>query len=184
MSFQAGTWRGGVEDVGGPGHDPDEEESPEEVERDGVVVAGDAEVEIAEEMLVDEVEPGPAVDVTVGGERDLPVSVLEGEAAGMALRGVGARYEDVPRCGDGEEDESAGDGMELAEALYGAAEAAGEKEMDQDDCDGEDDADEAFGEDIEGAAGGESPAEEAVGLRPGILCGDSRTSRRRARGRR
>ena len=36
-------------------------------EGDGVVVAGDAEVEIAEEVLVDEVEPEPAVDVAVGG---------------------------------------------------------------------------------------------------------------------
>jgi hypothetical protein len=31
---------------------------------------GDAEVEVAEEMLVDEVEPEPAVDVAVGGEGD------------------------------------------------------------------------------------------------------------------
>ena len=35
---------------------------------------GDAEVEVAEEVLVDEVEPEPAVDVAVGGEGDLPVA--------------------------------------------------------------------------------------------------------------
>ena len=71
MDLRQGTVREGVEEVGAPGHEPDEEESPEEVEGDGVVVAGDAEVEVAEEMLVDEVEPEPAVDVAVGGERDV-----------------------------------------------------------------------------------------------------------------
>ena len=107
----------GVEEVGGPGHDPDEEQSPEEIEGDGVVVAGDAEVEIAEEVLVDEVEPGPAVDVAVGGEGDLPVAVGEGEVAGIALGGVGSGYEDVPGGSYGEEDCGAGDGVELAEAF-------------------------------------------------------------------
>ncbi len=34
--------------------------------------------------------------------------------------------------------------------------------MGEDDEDGEDDADEALGEDVEGAAGGEGPAEEWV----------------------
>ncbi len=46
------------------------------------LVARDSEVEIAEEMLVDEIEPEPAVDVAVGGEGDLPmyrpVAVSEG----------------------------------------------------------------------------------------------------------
>ena len=35
--------------------------------------------------------------------------------------------------------------------------------MREDDEDGEDDADESFGEDVEGAAGGEAPAEEGLG---------------------
>ena len=89
-----------MEEIGAPGHEPDEEESPEEIEGDGVVVAGDAEVEVAEEVLVDEVEPEPAVDVAVGGERDGPVAVGEGEVAGMALGGVGEGDEDVPGGGD------------------------------------------------------------------------------------
>ena len=67
-----------MEEPGGPGHDPDEEQSPEEIEGNGVVVAGDTEVEIAEKVFVDEVEPGPAVDVAVGGKWDLPVVVGEG----------------------------------------------------------------------------------------------------------
>ena len=96
----------GVEDVGRPGHYPDEEESPEKIEGDGVVVARDAEVEVAEEMLIDEVEPEPAVDVALGRKWDLPV-VLEGEIAGMALGGVGEGYEDVPGRGYCEKDRSA-----------------------------------------------------------------------------
>ncbi len=65
---------------------------------------GDAEVEVAEEVLVHEVEPEPAVDVAVGGKGDLPVAVCEVEGCGMALRGVGEAGEDVPGGGDGEED--------------------------------------------------------------------------------
>ena len=110
-----------------PGHEPDEEEPPEEGEGDGVVVVGDTEVEVAEEMFVDEVEPEPAVDVAVGGEGDGPVAVREGEVAGMTLRGVREGDEDVPRGGDSEEDESAGDWVELANAGEDGAEvAAGE----------------------------------------------------------
>ena len=67
----------GLEEEGRPGHEPDEAEAPEEPEGDGVVVVGDAEVEVAEEMLVHEVEPEPAVDVAVGGEGDVPVAVNE-----------------------------------------------------------------------------------------------------------
>ena len=44
------------------------------VERGGVVVVGDAEVEVAEQVLVHEVEPEPAANVAVGGEWDLPVA--------------------------------------------------------------------------------------------------------------
>ncbi len=50
-------------------------------------------------MLVDEVEPEPAVDVAVGGERDGPVALGEGEVAGVALGGVGEGDEDVPGGG-------------------------------------------------------------------------------------
>ena len=92
-----------VEDECAPRHQPDQAEAPEEVERDGVVVAGDAQVEIAEELLVDEVEPEPAVDVSLGGKRDEEVAVREGEAAGKALRRVRQRGEDVPGRDDGDE---------------------------------------------------------------------------------
>ena len=51
-------------------------------------------------MLVDEVEPKPAVDVAVGGDRDGPVTVREGEVAGMTLGGVGECDEDMPGSGD------------------------------------------------------------------------------------
>ena len=69
----------GVEKEGAPRHQPDEDESPEERERNGVVVARDAEVEIAEQVFVDEIKPGPAVDVAVGRLGDNPVSVREGD---------------------------------------------------------------------------------------------------------
>ena len=39
--------------------------------------------------------------------------------------------------------------------------ASGEEEVEEDDGDGEDDADEAFGEDVEGAGGGEAVAADA-----------------------
>jgi hypothetical protein len=103
-----------VEEKGGPGHDPDEKKSPEEIEGNGVIVSGDAEIEIAEEMLVNKVEPEPAVDVAVSGERDLPVMIGEAEAAGIALGGISTGDENVPGGGHCQEDESAGDGMELA----------------------------------------------------------------------
>ena len=105
-----------MEEIGAEGEEPDEEESPEEIEGDGVVVVGDAEIEIAEKVLVDEVEPEPAVDVGVGGIWDRPVVMGEGEAAGMALGGVGQGDEDVPGGGDYEEDYGAGDWVELFDA--------------------------------------------------------------------
>ena len=79
----------------------------------------------------------------------------------MALRGVGEAGEDVPGGGDREEDERRGEGVELAEAGDGGGQAAGEQEVEEDDGDGKDDADEAFGEDVEGAGGGEAVAADA-----------------------
>ena len=52
-----------------PGHQPHQAQSPEEPQRHGVVIARDAEVQIAQYLLVNEVEPGPAVDVSLGGQR-------------------------------------------------------------------------------------------------------------------
>ena len=121
----------GVEEEGRPGHEPDEAEPPEEPERGGVVVVGNAQVEVAEQVLVHEVEPEPAADVAVGGQRDLPVASDEVEGRGMALGGVGEAGEDVPRGGDGQEDEDRGEGVELAEAGEGSAEASGEEEVEQ-----------------------------------------------------
>ncbi len=66
-------------------------EGPVEVAGELVVVAGDAAAEEAEDVLVDEVEPEEAVAVG---------------AAGVAQAG-----EDVPRGGDGEEEEGAGEGL-------------------------------------------------------------------------
>src|SRR5271155_5563156 len=87
----------------------------------------------------------------------------EGEVAGMALSGVREGDEDVPRRGDNEEDDDAGDRMELADAGEDAVYIASrECEVGDDDENGEDDADEALGEDVESAASGEGPAEERV----------------------
>ena len=154
---------------GGPGQEPDEEEAEKEPERDGVVVAGDTEVEVAEELLIDEVEPGPAVDVALGGERDGEVAVGEGEATGMPLGGVGEGGEDVPGSGDQQEDGGAGERVKLTEAAERASPVVGGEEGCQDDGDGKDDADQALGKDVEGAGEGEGPAEKAGGL--GLLLG-------------
>ncbi len=161
----------GVREEGAPWHEPEEDKAVEEEDGDGVVVAGDAEVEVAEEVLVDEVEPCPAVDVAVGGEGDEPMAVQEvskgvdeGDGGGVALRGVGAGDEDVPGHGEVEEDGEAGDGVETAETREGVAGAFGEEEVEENDGDGKDQADEALGEDVERAGGGEAVAEEARGL--------------------
>src|ERR1035437_6837862 len=84
-------WTDCLEDERGPGHEPDQAEAPEEPERDGVVVAGDAEVEVAEDRFVDEVEPEPAVDVSLRWQRDGEVAVRKGQVSGMALRRIGKR---------------------------------------------------------------------------------------------
>ena len=72
---------------------------------------GDAKVEVAEQVLVHEIEPEPAANVTVCRERDLPVAPEarrvpnEVERGWMSLRGVGETGEDVPRRGDDEKDQ-------------------------------------------------------------------------------
>ncbi len=145
-----------------PRHEPDEAETPEEPERGGVVVVWDAEVEVAEQVLVHEVEPEPAADVAVGGEGDDPVAVEEVEGRGMALGGVGEAGEDVPRGGDNEEEQDGSDEMEFAEAGDRAGDTVGHQEIEKGDGYGEDDADEALGEDVEGAGDGEAVGEAAA----------------------
>ena len=153
----------GLGEEGGPGHQPDEHQAPEEGKGHGGVVAGDAEVEVAEELLVDEIEPGPAVDVVVGGKGDRPVALGKGKLARVALGGVGESDEDVPGGGDPKEGERGGEGMELAEALCGASESSCGKQVNKDNADGKDEANEAFGEDVEGAGRGEEDAGEEGG---------------------
>ncbi len=109
----------------------------------------DAFAEEAGDVLVVEIEPGPAAG---GGEAE----------AGRQRDGGGPqRGEDVPWGGDGKEDGGARDQVEAGEE----AELAGEGEVEEDEADGEDEADEAFGEDVEGHDGGEGEAgEESGGL--------------------
>ena len=149
----------GPEGESRPGHQPDEAEAPEEPQRDGVVVARNAEVEVAQKLLVDEVEPGPAVDVALRRQWHREGTMRVSEACGMALRGVRQRDEDVPGRGDGEEDGERRERMELADAGDCGARAARQQQVDQDNSDWEDDADQALGEDAEGAADGEGVTE-------------------------
>ena len=161
-----------------PRHEPEEAEAPEEPQRDGVVVARNAEVEVAQKLLVDEVEPEPAVDVALRRQWHREGTVRESEAAGMALRGVRQRDEDVPRRGDCKKDGERRERMELADAGDGGAWAARDEHVDQYDSDWEDDADQSLGDDTEGAADGEGVAEppeilwrferEPQVLRPGV----------------
>ena len=111
-----------------PGHEPHAKKSPEEPEGNCVIVTRDAEVEIAEEMLVEEVKPEPAVDVAGRGLRDDPRGgpepVGEDDAGDMALGWITQAGEDVPRRGDGEEDEGAECNVELAKARNCSAQAS------------------------------------------------------------
>ena len=117
---------------------------------------GDAEVEVAEQVLVHEVEPEPAADVAVGGEGDLPVAGwMKWKGAGWPWVGLARPARMCQGAAMARKTRSGGEGVELAEAGRVPAEAAGEQEVEEDDGDGEDDADEAFGEDVEGAGGGE-----------------------------
>ena len=100
-------------------------EGPVEGGGELVVVAGDAAAEEAEDVLVDEVEPEEAVAV---------------HASGVAQAG-----EDVPGGGDGEEEQRAGEGFELAPV----AEFAGEGEKEGGGGEEEDNGDQALGEDGE-----------------------------------
>jgi len=136
----------GVEESGGeegyPGEEPEGEEEPEEGDGDLAVVVGDAAAEESGDVLVVEIEPGPA---GVRGETD-----SGGHRDGWIAEGG----EDVPRSSDEEEDERGGDQVELAEEL----ELVGEGEVEEDEAEGEDDADEALGEEVEGGDGGEGEA--------------------------
>ncbi len=78
-----------------PGKEPDEVEEPVGGGGELVVVVRVAFAEEAQNMLVDEIEVPPAMHVAEGGN----------VAVGMAFAGVGKAYEDVPRGGDGEEEE-------------------------------------------------------------------------------
>ena len=82
----------GVEEGGGeegyPGEEPEEEQGPEDGDGDLAVVVGDAAAEEAGDVLVVEIEPGPA---GVGGEA---------EAGGHGDGRVADGREDVPGGGD------------------------------------------------------------------------------------
>ncbi len=89
-----------------PGKEPDEVQEPVGERGELIVVVRIALAEEAEDVLVDEVEVPPAVDVTKGGD----------VTDGMAFAAIGAAYEDVPGGRDGEEQKRAGEGLEVAPA--------------------------------------------------------------------
>jgi len=98
-----------------PWEEPDEVEEPVRIAGELVVVVGVAQGEEAQEVLVDEVEVEEAVDVAEGGV----------VADGVALVRIGEAAEDVPGGGDGQEEQQAGDGLELPPA----APLAGEQQV-------------------------------------------------------
>ena len=134
----------GTGEEGSPGHDPEDEHEPEEPDGGLTVVVGDAFGEEAGDVLVVEIEPGPA---TFYGQAQ---SGWQGDGGGAE------RGEDVPGGGDGEEDGGAGEEVELWEQ----AKLAGEGEVEEDKAEGEDESDEALGEEVEGHDGGEGEAGE------------------------
>src|SRR5581483_5296745 len=138
----------GGEEEGGPGKEPEDEQEPEDRDGDLPVVVGDAAAEEARDVLVVEIEPGPA---GAGWEAD---------AGGHGDGGVAERGEDVPGERDGEEGDGCGEELQVAELR----ELAGEGEVEDREGGGEDEADEAFGEDAEGEDGGEAEHGEERGV--------------------
>ena len=138
---------GGGEE-GCPGKEPEGGEEPEEEDGDLAVVVGDAALQEAGDVLVVEIEPGPAC---TGGQA---------EAGGHRDGRIAQRGEDVPWGGDEEEEQCGWDEMELEKKT----ELAGEGEVEQDKGDGEDEADDSLGEKVEGGDGGEDEAREECGF--------------------
>ena len=124
----------GLGEEGTPGHEPDEDHSPEEDERERAVVDGIALADVAEEMFIDEIEPE--------------------KTFGLARGRIAKRGEDVPGSGNDEQDDGAGDEAHFEEM----AEVTDEQQENENDCGGEDDADEALGENVERDGDGEGPA--------------------------
>jgi hypothetical protein len=127
---------------GRPGKEPESGEEPEEEDRDLSVVVRDAALQEAGDVLVVEIEPGPAC---AGGKA---------EARGEGDGGIAQRGEDVPGGGDEEEEQGGWDEVQLEEQ----AELAGESQVEDDEADGEDEADDSLGEEVEGGDGGEGEA--------------------------
>ena len=134
----------GAGDEGDPGEDPDGGEEPEEGDGNLAVVVGDAAGEKAGDVLVVEIEPGPAA--------------VRGQAqAGRQRDGwIAESGEDMPGGGDGQEDQGGGDEVEFREETQ----LARDEEVEEDEAEREDQADEALGEEIEGGDGGEDEAGE------------------------
>ena len=130
-----------------PGHDPEGVEEPEEGNGDLAIVVGDAAAEEAGDVLVIEIEPGPA---SGGGETH-----AGGEWDGRGAEGG----EDVPGGGYREEDGGARQEVEFWEEV----ELLCDGQVEEDEGYGEDEADESLGEDVEGHDGGEGEAGEEGG---------------------
>ena len=103
LTEEAYLLRDGAGQEGGVGKDPDEEVEPEEPDGGEAVVVGDAFGEEAGDVLVVEVEPGPAC---AGGEA---------EAGWHGDGGVAEGGEEVPGEGECEEEDGAGNEVESGE---------------------------------------------------------------------
>jgi hypothetical protein len=108
---------------------------------------GDAFGEEAGDVLVVEIEPGPAC------------FCRESEAWREDNGRVAKGGEDVPGGGEGEEDGCACERVEFEEEV----ELSGYRKVEEDEGDGEDEAYEALGEDVQGHDGGEGEAGEEWG---------------------
>ena len=136
---------GGKKD--GPGEDPEDEVEPEEPDGGEAVVVRDAFGEKAGDVLVVEIEPGPAC-------RGREAETLRKSDGRVAEGG-----EDVPGGCEGEEDCGACEEVEFEEEV----ELFCYCEVEEDEGDGEDEADEALGEDVQGHDGREGEAGQEGG---------------------
>jgi len=154
-----------MEEEGGPGHQPYKDKSPEEQQWNRVVVPGHSQIEVPQQVLIDEIEPGPAMDVSVRWLRYDPMTMGKGDASRLTLCRVCEANKKVPRCGNDKKNQDAAKGMQLAKPGDTPANSTGEKQVQENNSNRKNNSDKALGKNIERAAGGEPIAEQTVWLR-------------------
>ena len=101
------------------------------------------------------------MDIAIGRQRNHEVAMRESEAAGIALRRVRQRNQNVPRRSDAQKDSKTRQRMKLANPRYGRTPTAREKEINHNNGNRKERANQALGQYAQSAAGREGVAEKA-----------------------